>query len=454
MNGKDILLNTLRFENAERTPWVPFVGIHGGRLIGVDAEAYLKSADHMVAGQKLAAQRYRADGIPVVFDLQIEAEILGCELRWAKDSPPSVCSHPLAEFENIRLTMLPDFSVEKGRFPIVLDATRRLKSEIGKGVGLYGLITGPLTLAMHLRGDNLFMDIFNFEDEVKELFHYCADVAIISAKAYMNAGVDVVAVVDPMNSLISPDHFEQFVSEPLNKIFDAIGAEGGLSSLFVCGDATRNLKVMAETHCNNISIDENVSLQELKDICTTENKSYGGNMRLTTALLLGTPNEVRRDAVGCYDIGHGMGYVLAPGCDLPYAVPPENLEVIAALVHDEYQREIARNLPQEMKSDDFADIVLPDYGNSDSVIIDVVTLDSEGCAPCAYMLGAAREAAVETGLSVEVIEHKITGRDGLAYMTKLGVTAIPSICIQGKPAYASIIPERRELVNAIKSAAK
>jgi len=40
---------------------------------------------------------YDPDGQPVVFDLQIEAEILGCELMWAKFAPPSVASHPLAE---------------------------------------------------------------------------------------------------------------------------------------------------------------------------------------------------------------------------------------------------------------------------------------------------------------------------------------------------------------------
>ena len=36
---------------------------------------------------------YHPDGQPVVFDLQIEAEILGCELLWSDDTPPSVVSH-------------------------------------------------------------------------------------------------------------------------------------------------------------------------------------------------------------------------------------------------------------------------------------------------------------------------------------------------------------------------
>jgi hypothetical protein len=36
-------------------------------------------------------------------------------------------------------------------------------------------------------------------------------------------------------------------------------------------------------------------------------------------------------------------------------------------------------------------------------------------------------------------------------MKKLGVTAIPSICIQGVERYASILPERGKLVEAIRA---
>lgn len=452
MNGKEILLRTLRGEPAERTPWVPFVGIHGGRLIGVAADAYLRSADHVVAGQTLAAERYRADGIPVVFDLQVEAEILGCDLRWAEDSPPSVSSHPLGGPDELSLAGLREFAVAAGRFPLVLEATRRLKMGIGESVALYGLITGPLTLAMHLRGEKLFTDLFDFPDTVRELFRFCVDVGVTSARAYLEAGVDVVAVVDPLVSLISPDHFEQFVAAPLEGIFAAVHAQGSPCSLFVCGNATRNLEAMAETGCDNLSVDENVALTELKEVCQDVGMSYGGNLKLTTALLLGTPNEVRSNAVACFDEGQGVGYVLSPGCDLPYAVPPENLEVVAELVLDEYQREVARNLPAEAAPDPFDDVVLPAYAESAEVLLDVITLDSEGCAPCAYMLQAARDAAAAAGVPARVVEHKITGRDGLGYMRKLGVDAIPTICLQGRPAFASIVPDRRVLVQAIRQA--
>lgn len=452
MTNKEILFNALRNQPTPRVPWVPFVGVHGGALVGVDAGEYLRSADHIVAGMKAAKERYQPDALPVVFDLQLEAEILGCDLAWAQETPPAVASHPLGDDYN--LAGLPTFGTEKGRLPLVLDAIRRTKAEIGEDVALYGLLTGPLTLALHLRGDDVLLDMFDEEEDVPRLFDYCADIAIQMVDAYLDAGIDVVAVVDPMISQIGPHHFEQFVTAPLNRIFDHIRERGALSSLFVCGNATRNLEAMCQTTCDNISVDENVDMSALAQIARAAGKSFGGNLQLTVVLLLGDANDARRDAVRCLDqSGEGSGYILAPGCDLPYAVKPANLEAIAELVHDPYQLDVARQLPSKESSDSFDDIEVPNYSDESAVIVDVVTLDSAGCAPCAYMVKAAREAGTAFGRPLEVREHKITGRDGLGYMVKLGVSAIPSICVDGKEQFASIIPDRQDLVAKFEAAA-
>lgn len=61
--------------------------------------------DHMVAGLLEANRRYLPDGLPIVFDLQVESEVLGCDLMGSEDSPPSVSSHPLrlVDYHNSRL---------------------------------------------------------------------------------------------------------------------------------------------------------------------------------------------------------------------------------------------------------------------------------------------------------------------------------------------------------------
>jgi len=254
-----------------------------------------------------------------------------------------------------------------------------------------------------------------------------------------------------MTSQISPDHFREFVSSSLDQVFDSIRAKNGLSSLFVCGDASRNLEVMGRAKCDNLSIDENIPLEVLRDITRGANKSFGGNLKLTSVLLFGDPDDAKLDAIRCIDVGGGCGFVLAPGCDLPYGVPPENLEAVADMVHDSYQREVAKRTIIA-KSLAVSDISLPDFSKEPRVAVDVVTLDSSACAPCQYMMDAVHRASKQLSQPVAVREHRITTREGLAAMMQLGVKNIPTICIDGEVVFSSLIPDQKTLGDRMEQA--
>lgn len=451
MTGRDILLATLRGQSAPRVPWVPFVGCHGGALIGVDASAYISNANYLVAGACEARRRYRPDGLPVIFDLQLEAEVLGCRPHWSQVGPPSVQSHPLGEGRDV--ASLPSFGLNRGRIPQVMEATRRLRDVFADEVALYGLLCGPFTLAMHLWGNELFLVMFDDPERVQAVLGYCAEVGLRMADAYLDAGCDVIAVVDPMISQISAEHVAGFFTPHADRIFDRVRSRNGLSSLFVCGDATANLAAMCASHCDNISIDENVPLAGLRAQARSAGKSFGGNLRLTVALLMGTADDCRRDTLRCLTEGGSDGFVLSPGCDLPYQVPPANLEAVTELALDPAACAAVRTSLPAGRADDFAEVQVSDYARSQDLLVDVITLDSATCPPCGYMVQAVRRAVAELGPQVRWAEHKITGREGLGYMTRLGVTHIPTICIDGRPAFSSQIPDRRTLVAALRTAA-
>ena len=95
MTGKELIFKTMHHEDVERAPWVPFAGVHAGKLKGYTATEVLTDADKLYESLMEVNRLYMPDGQPVVFDLQLEAEILGCELMWADDNPPSVMSHPM-----------------------------------------------------------------------------------------------------------------------------------------------------------------------------------------------------------------------------------------------------------------------------------------------------------------------------------------------------------------------
>lgn len=99
--GKQLILDVLNHKKTDRAPWLPFAGIHAGKLVGYNATEVLTDGDKLLESLLAVNKLYKPDGQPIVFDLQIEAEILGCELLWADDSPPSVKSNPLGQTKEL-----------------------------------------------------------------------------------------------------------------------------------------------------------------------------------------------------------------------------------------------------------------------------------------------------------------------------------------------------------------
>ncbi|MFH1214486.1 MAG: uroporphyrinogen decarboxylase family protein [Candidatus Neomarinimicrobiota bacterium] len=437
-----------RKEQTPRAPWVPFVGCHGAKLIGETAENYQKSGHLLAKGLKKAYALYRPDGLPVIFDLQLEAEVLGCDLHWADDAPPSVISHPLDSLNGKSTGDLPEFSPKKGRFPEIARAIEIIRQDFGKDLALYGLICGPFTLALHLLGNEIFLEMYDRPEKVSELLAFCSSIARQTADFYLQKGADIVAVVDPMTSQISPEHFRQFVTPALNPVFNHIRAAGGLSSLFVCGDVDRNLECMCETTCDNVSVDEQISLPKLRKLASQYGKSFGGNLKLTVALLMGSADDCRLEAIRNLDEGGDTGFILAPGCDIPFNVPEQNLQAVTEMIYDEYRREIARQT-LAVREFNFDHIILPDYAKQKEVILDIITLDSASCAPCQYMVEAAVKAVSDLNIKTIIREHKIKSGEGVGMMQKLGVRSLPTICIDGQVKFISIIPDQPTLKAAI-----
>jgi uroporphyrinogen decarboxylase len=382
-----------------------------------------------------------------VFDLQIEAEILGCELLWAENNPPSVKSHPLAKTKEIP-SQIP--SKDEGRLPMILGAMKEVKEKVGDDTALYGLFTGPLTLASHLRGQSFFMDMAMDPEYCKNLLKYATQIAKAMCDYFIEAGMDVISVVCPLVSQVSPKHFNALLSEPYRQVFDHIRSKGALSSFFVCGNAGPNIEPMCQTNPDSISVDENIDMVEAKKITDKYDVVIGGNIPLTTVMLHGTQQDNMKYVVDLLDkVGHEK-LIIAPGCDMPYDLPIENTIAVQQAVGDtEKAREIIKDYTAV--EEDPIEIVLPDYQNLKKPFVEVFTLDSISCAACTYMMGAATDAKEHFGDAIDVIEYKFTEKESIARCKKMGVGKLPSMYINGELAYSSIIPSREELFSKIKA---
>ena len=452
MSNKQVLIDTLNHKETDRIAWVPFAGVHAGKLIGKSAIDVLKNEDTLFQALLAVNRLYRPNGQPVMFDLQIEAEILGCELMWPENSPPSVKTHPLKDTMTVpcrcTLPKEPD-----GRIPMVCNILRRMREAVGDDTLLYGLVCGPFTLASHLRGNDLFMDMYDDADYVKELLDFCTDCAKTVAEYYIRAGADVIAVVDPLVSQISADHFDEFLSGPFTEVFRHLREQRVFSGFFVCGDASRNIKGMCMTGPDSIFVDENIDLPAAKRITDKHNIVIGGNIPLTSVMLHGTQQDNMKYVIDLIDqLDTTRDYVLAPGCDMPYDVPIENgIAVSQAVLQPEKTREMLKNYTAV---EDTTDVVLPDYDHLIKPLVEVFTLDSATCAACTYMMGAAQAAKARFGDAMDLVEYKYTLKENIARCRKLGVKNLPSLYVNGRLRFSSLIPSADKLDEAIREALK
>ena len=46
-NPKELLFSVLRHEKTDDIPWVPFAGVHAGKLVGYDATEVLTDGDKL-----------------------------------------------------------------------------------------------------------------------------------------------------------------------------------------------------------------------------------------------------------------------------------------------------------------------------------------------------------------------------------------------------------------------
>lgn len=446
INGRQLVFSVLRHETAPRVPWVPFAGIHAGKLKGYKATELLTEGDKLFDALIAVNQLYVPDGQPVVFDLQIEAEILGCEMLWADAAPPSVASHPLAGGLEVP-TRLPEKS--DGRLPVVLDVMRRMKSAVGESTALFGLVTGPFTIASHLRGTDIFLDMVDHEDYLHELIAYSGRVARRMIDYYIEAGMDVIALVDPLVSQISPRHFKRFLSKAFTELFDYTRAGGVFSSFFVCGDATKNIEVMCQTNPDSIAIDENIDMAAAKAITDRYNITISGNIPLTTRMLLGSQQDNMKYVIDLLDAVSHHNLIISPGCDMPYDVPIENaIGVMQAAREPEQTRLLLQNYHA---TEIDIEVELPDYASLKKPLIEVFTIDSDTCAACSYMVGAAKRATTELAGKVDMVEYKITRPENVARVKKHGIRNLPCILINGELKFSSIIPSNRELMETIQN---
>lgn len=325
------------FKGEKQVPIPVFSGMGNVTLHGIDPRGWLfadihTDAEKMARAAASTSQLFGFECAVAPFDVGVEAEALGCEINYYAESAeeilyPTVQRKLAATVDEFKIDIPLDLAT-LGRIPLVLDAMRLLKAQVGDTVAIGGWVLGPFTLAGQLiELDNLLKMSVRKTGVVNAILEQLVGFVVHLATLYRAAGVDYITVreMGASSDVISPRLFKRLILPALQKVFTALEPP---RVLHICGTTANILELMAKAGAEAISIDHK---NDVADAVTRvgDKVLVFGNLDAYNVLVNGTPDLVREKVTAILDSGVDA---LWPGCDIWPTVPVENMQTLMETV--------------------------------------------------------------------------------------------------------------------------
>jgi MtaA/CmuA family methyltransferase len=324
---RDQILSLLNGQKIDTVP--AFSGLIHVTAEGLAHESLKLHEVHNDAGKmaRAAASTFKLTGMPsatLPLDLCAPAEALGAELIFYEDGEPQFPQVRKVIFQSTREIRIESGKLEGGRIPLICDAIRLVKEDVGKDIVISGMIPGPYTLLLYLCNlPNIVMEMKKEPQAVLDaLFHLSSFLAEIG-KAYREAGADFITIHDMGGSagFVGPTVYEQFVF-PAEK--DLIGKLPKPSVLSVCGRMDKALHLLPLTGAEAISVDQVTDLDSARE--TLKGAMLFGNIDPVEMLWRGDEVQVAEAVRTAKEAGMDAVW---PGCDLVPSTPIQNIRWMA-----------------------------------------------------------------------------------------------------------------------------
>jgi [methyl-Co(III) methanol-specific corrinoid protein]:coenzyme M methyltransferase len=325
----------LKLFSKEKTDYIPiFSGMGNVTVHGLEKYGWKFPEIHTDARKmaNMAASTYQLFGfesVVVPFDMGVEAEALGSKVNYYAHATdilyPTISEHPAEKVEDLNLQVPSDLA-KAGRIPVVTEALRILKKEVGDKVAVGSWVLGPYTLAGQLLDlSQLAKAAFKKKDLVGKVLDQLAGVLIQIIKIYRAAGADYITVreMGAGPDILSPRMFESLVRPPLKKIFDGIESP---KVLHICGDTNAIVDQMVLCGADAISVEKKNNVVETRKKLGPDVMIFG-ELDAYGVLSMGKPDDVDKAVKEAIDRGVNA---IWPGCDLWPVVPKENMEALMA----------------------------------------------------------------------------------------------------------------------------
>ncbi|MEK7353022.1 MAG: uroporphyrinogen decarboxylase family protein [Chloroflexota bacterium] len=329
-SSKELVRSLFQLRELAKVPFIPWVCSFAAQLEQVEVETMLSDAGSLSRALINSQKLFGYDAIVNVFDPSLEAEACGCKVDWSQaEALPKVVSHPLSEGAKIEDIDISNFE-KRGRLPAILEATKRLNIIRGKEVAIIGLITGPLTLARHLKGETFVTDLNQGAEEAKKVIALAGNVGLKLCRTYCELGVDVIVIAEEMLGQIKPNQY-QAVAAPLRSIWNVARFYNVHSLLLSKGCHQEHIEPILALQSDGVALTGDIDYTYLMGAALKRKCCYARS--IPGSALLGTLSQVKDSTLDCLS-SKGRGFFLSTEWEVPYATDVNNTHEVMRVILD------------------------------------------------------------------------------------------------------------------------
>lgn len=334
-SSRELVKGLFEGKPAERPPFFPWVCSLAATLEQVPMKTMLSDPGILSRALSNTHKLFGYDVILNHFDLTLEAEALGCEIEWQdNDWPPIITGHPLEHGTDF-YSLDREGIEKKGRIPIILEATKRLILTKGKEVPIAGMITGPLTLARYLKGNEFARQLEPEDDEATDLVEDAGSICLKLCREYCELGVDIVVIAEDIQDLIIPD-LSSVLASPLKSIFN-VSRFYNVNSILI---SKVNDESQAISICNlgadAVSVSGHIATDKAREKAREKNSRYSITIP-DSAFIRADPENTNliNKAINSGD----SGFFLTSEWELPRDTDVNNMHQIMKIIRGERKPE-------------------------------------------------------------------------------------------------------------------
>lgn len=215
---------------------MPVLSFPAIQLMNISVKDLISDSDLQAKGMKAVADRTDAAASVSLMDLSVEAECFGSEIHISDDEVPTVVGSIIESEEDADALKIPE--IGSGRTQIYIDAIEKALSLITDRPVFAGVI-GPFSLAGRLMDvTEAMVYCYDEPDMVHTVLDKVSTFIINYMKAYKAVGAHGVVMAEPLAGLLSPALAEEFSSDYVKKIIDAVQDDEFIVVYHNCGNCT------------------------------------------------------------------------------------------------------------------------------------------------------------------------------------------------------------------------